>query len=44
MSIDIDKQLDDPLTIAGKTFRSRLLLGTGGFRSLEEMGDSRQRH
>jgi thiazole synthase len=40
MSIDIDKQLDDPLVIAGKTFRSRLLLGTGGFRSLEEMGDA----
>lgn len=27
----------DPLTIADRTFRSRLLLGTGGFRSLEEM-------
>src|SRR5829696_367062 len=38
MSIDTDKTLDDPLVIAGKTFRSRLLLGTGGFRSLEEMG------
>ena len=29
---------DDPLVIAGRTFGSRLLLGTGGFRSLEEMG------
>ena len=40
MSIDTDKQLDDPLVIAGKAFRSRLLLGTGGFRSLEEMGEA----
>jgi thiazole synthase len=31
---------DDPLVIAGKAFRSRLLLGTGGFRSLEEMGEA----
>lgn len=30
----------DPLVIAGRTFGSRLLLGTGGFRSLEEMGDA----
>jgi thiazole synthase len=28
---------DDPLTIAGRSFRSRLLLGTGGFPSLEAM-------
>jgi thiazole synthase len=27
----------DPLTIAGEALRSRLLLGTGGFRSLEAM-------
>ena len=27
----------DILTIAGKTLRSRLLLGTGGFRSLEAL-------
>jgi thiazole synthase len=27
----------DPLVIAGETLRSRLLLGTGGFRSLETM-------
>jgi thiazole synthase len=27
----------DPLVIAGRSFRSRLLLGTGGFRSLDEM-------
>ena len=29
--------VSDPLVIAGRTFGSRLLLGTGGFRSLEEM-------
>jgi thiazole synthase len=28
----------DPLTIAGTELRSRLLLGTGGFRSLEALG------
>src|SRR5919201_5011590 len=27
----------DPLVIAGETLRSRLLLGTGGFRSLDAM-------
>ena len=31
---------DDPLTIAGKTFRSRLIVGTGKWRSMEEMGDA----
>jgi thiazole synthase len=40
MSIDAEKTHEDPLVIAGKTFRSRLLLGTGGFRSLEEMGEA----
>ena len=28
----------DPLVIAGRTFNSRLILGTGGFRSLEALG------
>jgi thiazole synthase len=37
-SVASDAPGDDPLTIAGRSFRSRLLLGTGGFRSLEEMG------
>ena len=32
--------VDDLLTIAGKSFRSRLLLGTGGFRSLEQMAEA----
>jgi len=27
---------EDPLTIAGKTFRSRLILGTGKYRSMDE--------
>lgn len=30
----------DPLVIAGRTFGSRLLLGTGGFQSLEAMADA----
>ena len=32
--------MDDNLVIAGKTFKSRLLLGTGRHRSMEEMADS----
>ncbi len=31
---------EDTLTIAGKTFRSRLLLGTGGFPSLDLMAEA----
>src|SRR3989304_5934703 len=27
---------DDPLTIAGKTFRSRLIVGTGQYRTVDE--------
>lgn len=34
------KSLDNPLTIAGKTFKSRLMTGTGKYRSLEEMQQS----
>ena len=30
----------EPLTIAGREFRSRLIIGTGGFRSLEAMARS----
>jgi len=33
----VEKTTSDPLTIADRTFRSRLLLGTGGFRSLDEL-------
>ncbi len=31
---------EDPLTIAGKSFRSRLIAGTGKYRSMEEMRDA----
>src|SRR2546430_16252620 len=31
---------DDPLTIAGRTLRSRLLLGTGGFTSHEILAEA----
>ena len=31
---------DAPLVIAGRTLRSRLLLGTGGFPSLELMAEA----
>ena len=32
--------MGDGLTIAGRTFRSRLIIGTGGFRNLEVMGEA----
>jgi thiazole synthase len=32
--------VDDPLVIADRTFGSRLLLGTGGFASLEQMAEA----
>ncbi|HTA96505.1 MAG TPA: thiazole synthase [Solirubrobacteraceae bacterium] len=35
-----DRQVVDPLTIAGRTLHSRLLLGTGGFASLELLAES----
>ena len=35
-----NEDLADPLTIAGTTMRSRLLLGTGGFPSLELMAEA----
>jgi thiazole synthase len=31
---------DDPLTIAGKTFTSRLIVGTGKYRTMQEMRDA----
>lgn len=38
MSTTIEKTLrDEPLTIAGREFRSRLIVGTGKYRSNEEM-------
>ncbi len=36
----LHQDLDQPLTIAGKTFNSRLMTGTGKYRSLEEMQQS----
>ena len=36
-SIPTDLVADLPLTIAGRTFRSRLMTGTGKYRSLEQM-------
>jgi thiazole synthase len=40
MSASTDTQIADRLTIAGRSFGSRLLLGTGGFPSLELMADA----
>jgi thiazole synthase len=37
MSQVAETTLDQPLTIAGRTFRSRLILGTGKYRNSEEM-------
>jgi thiazole synthase len=37
MSQMAETTLDQPLTIAGRTFRSRLILGTGKYRNSEEM-------
>ncbi|HTL88960.1 MAG TPA: thiazole synthase [Leptolyngbya sp.] len=36
----LDKSLDDPLVIAGRTFHSRLMTGTGKYRSFDEMRQS----
>ena len=40
MSVAIVETGTDPLVIAGRTLRSRLLLGTGGFPSLELLGEA----
>jgi thiazole synthase len=37
MAQTTDTMIDQPLTIAGKTFHSRLILGTGKYRNSEEM-------
>jgi thiazole synthase len=38
---DIETQVrDEPLTIAGRTFESRLILGTGGFPRLETLAEA----
>ncbi len=36
----LEQSLDRPLTIAGRTFQSRLMTGTGKYRTLEEMQQS----
>src|SRR5947199_4472500 len=36
----VQAALEDPLVIAGRTFRSRLLLGTGGFPRLETLAET----
>lgn len=36
----ITQTIDNPLIIAGKTFKSRLMTGTGKYRSIEEMQQS----
>src|SRR5713226_2103412 len=35
-----EAMIDDPLIIAGKSFRSRLIVGTGKYRTLGEMRDA----
>ena len=37
VDVPVDVPVDDPLVIAGETFRSRLILGTGGAPSLDEL-------
>jgi len=39
-AIGVDAIVDQPLTIAGKTFKSRLMTGTGKYRSIPEMQQS----
>src|SRR2546430_17597771 len=36
----VQTAIEDPLVIAGRTFRSRLILGTGGFPRLEALADA----
>ena len=35
-----EQQLNDPLVIAGKSYRSRLLVGTGKYKDLQETGEA----
>lgn len=39
-ALTIEQPLDRPLTIAGRTFQSRLMTGTGKYRTLEQMRQS----
>jgi thiazole synthase len=36
----LDRPVDEPLVIAGRVFRSRLMTGTGKYRTFDEMRDS----
>src|SRR5947209_20188480 len=36
----VQAALEDPLVIAGRTFESRLILGTGGFPRLETLAEA----
>jgi thiazole synthase len=36
----VQTAIEDPLVIAGRSFRSRLILGTGGFPRLDALGDA----
>ncbi len=38
--VSLEQSIDRPLTIAGKTFQSRLMTGTGKYRTMEEMQQS----
>jgi thiazole synthase len=40
VTLAADATVEDPLIIAGRTLRSRLILGTGGFPSLELMSEA----
>jgi thiazole synthase len=40
LNLPLEQSLDRPLTIAGRTFQSRLMTGTGKYRNLEEMQQS----
>jgi thiazole synthase len=40
LNYSVEQSLDRPLTIAGRTFQSRLMTGTGKYRTLEEMQQS----
>ena len=38
--MDGTTMIDDPLIIAGREFRSRLIVGTGKYRTMEQMRDA----
>ncbi len=40
LNLALEQSLDRPLTIAGRTFQSRLMTGTGKYRNIEQMQQS----